>query len=56
MKAKTSIKIKGQGSIALSQPKKVKVDTAHKPGYGKGVSRGKGGCFARQQIQRRILN
>jgi|TARA_R110000824_G_C14939379_1_gene649618 hypothetical protein len=45
MKAKTSITIKGQGSIALSQPKKVKVDTAHKPGYGKGVSRGKGAAL-----------
>ena len=38
MKAKTSITIKGQGSIALSQPKKVKVDTAHKPGRGKGAA------------------
>tara|TARA_B100000768_G_scaffold177345_2_gene191386 strand:- start:2520 stop:2684 length:165 start_codon:yes stop_codon:yes gene_type:complete len=45
MKAKTSITIKGQGSIPLSQPKKVKVDTAHKPGYGKGQSRGKGAAL-----------
>ena len=45
MKAKTSITIKGQGSIALSQPQKVKVDTAHKPGYGKGKSRGNGAAL-----------
>jgi len=45
MKAKTSITIKGQGSIALSQPKKVKVDQSHKPGYGKGKSRGKGAAL-----------
>ena len=38
MKAKTSITIKGQGTIPLSQPKKVKVDQSHKPGYGKGES------------------
>jgi hypothetical protein len=44
MKAKTSLKIKGQGSIPLSQPKKVKVE-AIKPGYGKGKSRGKGAAL-----------
>ena len=45
MKAKTSLKIKGQGSIPLSQPKKVKVEP-FKPGSGKGKSRGKekNGC------------
>ena len=45
MKAKTYITIKGQGSIALSQPQKVKVEKAHKPGYGKGKSRGKGAAL-----------
>ena len=45
MKAKTSISIKGQGSIPLSQPKKVTVEPLHKPGYGKGKSRGKGAAL-----------
>tara|TARA_R100001377_G_scaffold79501_1_gene57819 strand:- start:1600 stop:1764 length:165 start_codon:yes stop_codon:yes gene_type:complete len=45
MTAKTSLNIKGQGSIPLSQPKKVKVDAPHKPGYGKGKSRGKGAAL-----------
>ena len=44
MKAKTSLKIKGQGSIPLSQPKKVKVEP-FKPGSGKGKGRGKGAAL-----------
>ena len=44
MKVKTSLNIKGQGSIQLSQPKKVKVEP-FKPGSGKGKSRGKGAAL-----------
>ena len=39
MKAKTSITIKGQGNIPLTQPKKVTVGPKHQPGYGKGKAR-----------------
>ncbi len=45
MKAKTQITIKGQGKIPLSQPKKVKVDTSHKPGRDAGKSRGGGAAL-----------
>ncbi len=45
MTAKTHITIKGQGKIPLSQPKKIKVDTSHKPGNSAGESRGKGAAL-----------
>jgi|TARA_R110002124_G_scaffold102072_1_gene250036 hypothetical protein len=44
MKVDTSVKIKGQGSIPMSQPKDVKVEP-RKPGFGKGKSRGKGAAL-----------